>query len=93
METGRSDDLADQATSVGALAEPARRSLSQYVTAQPDPVRREQAAAAIDFSLHSVQFHLDPLVEKGKRRRFHRSCPPMSSSQLVAGQSARPWTR
>lgn len=60
-----SDDLAAQVTGVGALVEPARRSLYLFVAAQPAPVSREQAATAVDLPLHSVKFHLDRLVEEG----------------------------
>jgi len=59
------DDLAAQVAGVGALAEPARRTLYDYVVAQSAPVSREQAADAVDLPLHSVKFHLDRLVEKG----------------------------
>ncbi len=59
------DDLAEQAASVGALAEPVRRALYRHVAAQPEPVSREQAAAAVGLPLHSVKFHLDKLVDEG----------------------------
>jgi predicted ArsR family transcriptional regulator len=59
------DDLSARAASVGALAEPARRALYQYVAGQPGPVSREQAASALGLPLHSVKFHLDQLVDRG----------------------------
>lgn len=59
------DDLATQAASVGALAEPARYALYRYVAGQSEPVSREQAAASVDLPLHSAKFHLDQLVERG----------------------------
>jgi predicted ArsR family transcriptional regulator len=52
-------------TTVGALAEPARWRLYQFVAASPEPVSREQAAAGVDMALHSVKFHLDRLVDEG----------------------------
>jgi predicted ArsR family transcriptional regulator len=59
------DEFADQVAGVGALAEPARRALYRHVTAQPEPVSREQAATAVGLPLHSAKFHLDRLVEEG----------------------------
>jgi len=58
-------DLASRAASVGALADPTRRALYEYVAGRPEPVGREQAAAALDLPLHSAKFHLDRLVEAG----------------------------
>jgi len=58
------DELADQVTSIGALAEPARRALYLHVCSQPDAVSREQAATAVGVPLHSAKFHLDRLVEE-----------------------------
>ncbi|MFW6033835.1 MAG: helix-turn-helix transcriptional regulator [bacterium] len=59
------DDLAEQAAGVGSLAEPTRRALYQYVTAQPDAVDREQAAVAVGVPRHTAKFHLDRLVGEG----------------------------
>jgi predicted ArsR family transcriptional regulator len=56
-------DLGRQATRIGALADPLRRALYEYVAAQRGPVGREQAATALDLPMHSVKFHLDRLVE------------------------------
>ncbi len=50
---------------VAALAEPARRALYLYVSAQPDAVSREQAAQDCSLPQHSVKFHLDRLVDAG----------------------------
>jgi predicted ArsR family transcriptional regulator len=58
------EELADQVAAIGALVEPARRALYLYVSAQADPVSREQAATAVDVPLHSAKFHLDRLVEE-----------------------------
>lgn len=60
-----SDELAEQVSGIGALAEPARRALYLHVAAQADAVSREQAAAAVDVPLHTAKFHLDRLVEEG----------------------------
>ncbi|ETT28871.1 helix-turn-helix transcriptional regulator [Rhodococcus aetherivorans] len=59
------DEFAEQASGIGALADPARRSLYRYVAAQADAVGREQAAAAVGLPLHAARFHLDRLVEEG----------------------------
>lgn len=60
-----SEDFEAAVSGVGALVEPARRALYLYATAQPEPVSREQAAAACELPLHSAKFHLDRLVEEG----------------------------
>ena len=59
-----SDDFAAQVSGVGALAEPARRSLYLYVVAQPEPVSRDQAAEGCGLPRHTAKFHLDRLVEE-----------------------------
>lgn len=59
------DDLAASASGIGALADPARRSLYRYVVAAVAPVSRDQAAAGLDLPRHTVKFHLDRLVEEG----------------------------
>jgi predicted ArsR family transcriptional regulator len=75
-----SDDFVAAVTGVGALAEPARRALYLYAAGQPEPVSREDAAAACALPVHSAKFHLDRLVEEGLldveyRRRSGRSGP------------------
>ena len=59
------DDLADQASSVAALADPVRRALYRHVSGQPTAVSREQVSTACEVPLHSVKFHLDRLVDAG----------------------------
>lgn len=58
-------DLAAQAASVGALAEPTRLALYEYVVASGGPVGREEAASALGLAPHTANFHLDRLVEAG----------------------------
>ncbi len=60
-----SDDFASNVAGVGALAEPARRTLYLFVAAQPESVSREEAASACDMSPHTARFHLDRLVDQG----------------------------
>jgi predicted ArsR family transcriptional regulator len=50
---------------IAALGEPIRRALYRYVTAQRDPVDREQAAAAVGVAQHAAKFHLDRLTADG----------------------------
>lgn len=59
------DDLGTQAAGIGALADDTRRTLYEYVVAQPDAVGREQAATALGLAPHTVNFHLDRLVDEG----------------------------
>ncbi len=89
-----SDEFAAQVAGVGALAEPARRSLYLYVATQPDPVSREQAADACELPLHSVKFHLDRLVDEGLlevefRRLSGRSGPGAGRPSKLYRRSAR----
>jgi predicted ArsR family transcriptional regulator len=58
-------NLATQAAGIGALAEPVRRALYEYVVARPEPVGREEAADAVKVPVHTAKFHLDRLVEEG----------------------------
>ncbi len=59
------DDFAAQVIGVGALAEPARRALYEFVVAQHDAVSRDEAAEGCGVPRHSAKFHLDRLVEVG----------------------------
>src|SRR6185437_17211 len=58
-------DRAAQAAGIGALADPVRRALYEYVAAQPDAVGREAAAAAVRVPVHTAKFHLDRLCDEG----------------------------
>jgi predicted ArsR family transcriptional regulator len=59
------DSFAARAAGIGALAEPARRSLYTYVVARRQPVGREEAAEAVGLPVHTAKFHLDRLVDEG----------------------------
>ena len=70
----------DVFASVGALAEPTRRALYEYVAAATEPVGRDEAAAALDIGRPLAAFHLDRLVVAGLleadyRRRNGRRGP------------------
>ena len=58
-------DFDSRVTSIAALGEPVRRQLYRYVVAQPEPVSREQAAAALGVARHVAKFNLDKLEEEG----------------------------
>jgi predicted ArsR family transcriptional regulator len=59
------DDLAGRVAGVAALADPIRRDLYLYVSAQPEPVSRDQASDALGIARHTAKFHLDKLAEEG----------------------------
>jgi predicted ArsR family transcriptional regulator len=78
------DDLGNQDTAaleqVGLLIEPVRRRLYAFVAAQPEPIDRDTAAAAVGIGRPLAAFHLDRLAEAGLlsiefRRRSGRSGP------------------
>jgi predicted ArsR family transcriptional regulator len=50
---------------VAVLAEPVRRALYSHVAAQPEPVGRDAAAAAVGIRRALAAFHLDRLVAAG----------------------------
>jgi DNA-binding transcriptional ArsR family regulator len=91
------DDLATRAASVGALADPARRALYDYVAGESGSVSREEAANAVGLPLHSAKFHLDRLVERGLlevefRRLSGRKGPgAVSVPDLCVVKPARVW--
>ncbi len=58
-------DLAGQAAGIGALADPTRRALYEYVVARVSPVGREEAATAVGLAVSTAGFHLDKLVAEG----------------------------
>jgi len=50
---------------IAALAEPIRRALYRYISTEPGPVGREQAASAVGVAPHVAKFHLDKLEADG----------------------------
>lgn len=90
-------DIQAQAAGIGALAEPVRRALYEYVVAQPAPVGREQAASAVDLPAHKAIFHLDRLVAEGLlevefRRLSGRSGPGAGRPAKLYRRSDREWS-
>ncbi|BBZ38941.1 transcriptional regulator [Mycobacterium conspicuum] len=59
------DSFAHNAAGIGALADPVRHRLYQFVCAQPAPVSRDQAADAVGIAHHQAKFHLDRLTAEG----------------------------
>lgn len=59
------DGFADQVSGVAVLADPVRRDLYLYVSAQPEPVSRDQASEVVGLARHTAKFHLDKLVDAG----------------------------
>lgn len=52
-------------TAIGALAEPIRRTLYDYVVERHQLVSREEVSEATSVPLSKVKFHLDRLVQEG----------------------------
>jgi predicted ArsR family transcriptional regulator len=74
------EDQAAHISAVAALDEPTRRRLYAHVMRQPEPVSRDEAAAALGVPRTTAAFHLDRLVEEGLldtvfERRTGRSGP------------------
>lgn len=65
---------------IAVLEEPTRRRLYEYVAAQPAPVSRDEAAAALAIPRTTAAFHLDKLTDGGllatcNERRTGRTGP------------------
>jgi predicted ArsR family transcriptional regulator len=59
------DDLPERVAGIATLADPIRRDLYLYVSAQPEPISRDQASDALGIARHTAKFHLDKLAEEG----------------------------
>jgi predicted ArsR family transcriptional regulator len=84
-------DFDRRVASIAALAEPVRRALYLYVVGQPEPVGREQAAAAVGVAHHVAKFNLDRLEEEGLLEAEY-SRPPGRSGP-GAGRPAKLYRR
>lgn len=90
------DTLAsDPIDAIGALGEPTRRRLYEYVVGQHEPVGRDQAAAAVGIGRPLAAFHLDRLVESGLleaeyRRLTGRTGPGAGRPAKVYRRGPRP---
>lgn len=58
-------ETAGPVVAIAALAEPTRRRLYDHVVRQPQPVSRDEAAAAAQVPRPTAAFHLDRLVDDG----------------------------
>jgi predicted ArsR family transcriptional regulator len=88
------DDLAKRVAGVAALDDPIRRELYLYVSAQPAPVSRDQAAEALGIARHTAKFHLDKLAEEGLldisfRRLSQRRGPGAGRPTKLYARSSR----
>ncbi|MDQ0381177.1 helix-turn-helix transcriptional regulator [Amycolatopsis thermophila] len=84
----------DAVSAVAALEEPTRRRLYDYVVRQPDPVGRDEVAAATGLPRATVAFHLDKLVAEqlldvGFERRTGRSGPGAGRPAKLYRRSGR----
>ena len=57
--------LTDRVAAIGALDEPIRRDLFEYVSHSDAPVSRDEAAEALGLTRNTAAFHLDRLADKG----------------------------
>jgi predicted ArsR family transcriptional regulator len=83
--------MPDEFSAIGALADPVRRRLYEYVAGQPDWVGREEAANGAGVPLHSARFHLDKLVDEGLLEVEHRRLTGRSGPG--AGRPAKVYRR
>jgi predicted ArsR family transcriptional regulator len=74
---------------IGALREPARRTVYEYVAAQAHPVSRNQVAEAVGIGRTLAAFHLDKLTEAGL---LEASSAPRTGGP-GAGRPAKVYTR
>jgi predicted ArsR family transcriptional regulator len=58
-------DFEKDVVGIGALADPVRRKLYDYVCAQAEAVGRDEAAEAVGVPRHQAKFHLDRLEADG----------------------------
>jgi predicted ArsR family transcriptional regulator len=64
--------MGDAFSAIGALADPVRRRLYDFVAGRDDGVGREEAAREVGVPTHTARFHLDKLVEEGLLAVDHR---------------------
>ena len=86
-----SPDRSRQIDTVASLAEPLRRSLYEYVVAQPQEVSRDQAAAGVGVDRAVAAFHLDRLVREGLLEATYRRLG--SRTGPGAGRSSKLYRR
>jgi predicted ArsR family transcriptional regulator len=77
--------------SVSCLSDPVRRQLYDFVAASPEPVGRDEAAAAAGIGRAIAVYHLDKLVESGLLSTSYRR--PAGRSGPGAGRPAKFYAR
>ena len=85
------DSVERDAAGIGALADPVRRQLYQFVCTQPGPVSREQAADAVGIPQHQAKFHLDRLTAAGLLESDYARLPGRSGPG--AGRTSKLYRR
>ena len=76
---------------VAALDEPTRRRLYEYVVRRPEPVSRDDVAAALGVPRATVAFHLDRLVDSGLLAVGSRAPDrPQRTGRRPAGEAVPP---
>jgi predicted ArsR family transcriptional regulator len=88
------EDQDPQVTAIAALDEPSRRRLYDHVVRQPDPVSRDDAAAAVGLPRSTAAFHLDRLADEGLlevvyERRTGRTGPGAGRPSKLYRRAAR----
>ena len=78
-------------TSVSCLSDPVRRQLYDFVAGHPEPVGRDEAAAAAGIGRAIAVYHLDKLVESGLLTASYRR--PEGRSGPGAGRPAKFYER
>jgi len=81
-------------SAVAALDEPTRRRLYDHVAGRPDPVSRDEAAAALGLARQTAAFHLDrladaALLEVVYERRSGRTGPGAGRPAKLYRRSSR----
>ena len=90
----RPSALGGDVAAVAALSDPLRLALYEYVTGQPGPVSRDQAAEALGVGRKIAAFHLDRLADQGLldvafRRLSGRRGPGAGRPAKLYSRSAR----
>jgi predicted ArsR family transcriptional regulator len=83
--------MGDAFSAIGALADPLRRRLYEFVAGRDDGVGREEAAREVGVPTHTARFHLDKLVEEGLLSVDHRRLSGRSGPG--AGRPAKVYRR
>jgi predicted ArsR family transcriptional regulator len=98
MGTGEEQEPAkDDVASLGSLADPSRRALYDFVARQPEPVGRDEAAAAAGLGRGLAAYHLDRMVDDGLlevsfARRTGRTGPGAGRPAKLYRRASREFT-